>query len=148
MAGWERLVLAVATAGLLVAGGCAQEGSMAVRVAQARAQHEVRPTGYQPRVGADGRPEVALDVLVVNRGTHRLRSLTLLVVVVGSDGNDRASRRVTLNTSSLVPGVASQLSAVVGDLDVREGETLLVELENEVPEGERDQFPEFAEGVS
>lgn len=148
MAGCGRFAVAVAMVAVGLAGGCAREGSMALQVVQARAQHEVRPTGFQPRVGADGRPEVALDVLVLNRGTHRLRSLTLLVVVVGSDGNDRASRRVTLDTSALVPGVSSQLSAVVKDLDVREGETLLVELENEVPEAERGQFPEFGEGVS
>lgn len=134
--------------GAAVVASCGGQVDMAVRVTQARARHEVRPTGFQPRVGADGRPEVALDLLVANRGKDRLRSLTLLVVVVGSDGNDRASRRVTLDTSQLVPGVSSQLSAVVKDLDVGEGETLLVELENEVPEGERALFPEFAEGVS
>ncbi len=127
---------------------CGRGVDTAARVTLARANHEVRPTAYQPRQGANGEPSLALDLFVLNRGRERLRSLTLLVVVVDASGTDRASKRVTVDTSSLLPGVASQLTAVVEGLEVREGETVLVELENEVPESERGQFPEYAEGVS
>ncbi|NWG00555.1 MAG: hypothetical protein HXY19_06395 [Thermoanaerobaculaceae bacterium] len=134
------------TAGVLAA--CGREADMAARVTLARAHHEVRPTAYQPRRGANGEPSLALDLFVLNRGRERLRSLTLQVVVVDANGKDRAAKRVTVDTSGLLPGVASQLTAVVEGLEVREGETVLVELENEVPESERGQFPEYAEGVS
>jgi hypothetical protein len=128
--------------------GCKPPEGRVARVSQLRLKHEVRPAAYQPRVGANGEPQLALDVLVVNRGREKLRSLTLLVVVIGADAKDRASKRVTVDTSGLVPGVTAQLSAVVEGLDVREGETVVVELEVSPPEGELNQFPEYAEGVS
>ncbi len=149
MISWQRAsALGVAAVLVMTILACGREERGAVRVVQARANHEVRPTGFQPRRGADGTAALALDLLVVNRGRDRLRSLTLLVVVVGRDGTDRASRRVTVDTSQLIPGVSSQLSAVVPGLEVGEGETVLVELENDVPESDLDQFPEFAEGIS
>ncbi len=117
------------------------------RVTRIRQQHRIQPNGFQPRTGAGGAPEVVVSVLVVNEGRERLDTLTLRVHVQGADGRDRASALAVADTAALVPGVSAQLSAVARGLEVLDGESVLVELEDEPVEAARAVYPEYGGAV-
>jgi hypothetical protein len=138
-------VLGLVTA--LAAATCAAPEGAAQRVTRVRQQHRIQPNGFQPRAGAGGAPEVVVSVLVVNDGRERLDRVTLRVHVQGTDGRDRASAPAVLDTAALVPGVSAQLSAVARGLDVRDGESVLVELEDEPAAVDRAGYPEYAGAV-
>jgi hypothetical protein len=140
--GRASAVLGLAAA--IVAAGCTAPESAAQRVTRARQQHRILPNGFQMRAGDGGAPEVVVSVLVVNDGKERLDRVTLRVHVQGTDGRDRASALAVLDTAALVPGVSAQLSAVARGLDVRDGESLLVELEDAPAAAEIAGYPEYA----
>jgi len=104
--------------------------------------HEVRPAAYQPRVGANGEPQLALDVLVVNRGRERLRSLTLLVVVIGADAKDRGVEAGHRRHLGLVPGSPHSSRLVRrGSRRARRRDGSVVELEVSPPRAISTSFP-------
>jgi len=143
----RRLAVAVVGAAVvftLALAGCARRESDVERVARVRRQFRIQPNGFQPRAGAGGVPEVVVSVLVVNEGRERLDRLTLRVHVQGSDGRDRASATAVVDTSALLPGVAAQLSAIARGVEVAEGETVLVELEDAPAADGLAAYPEFA----
>jgi hypothetical protein len=127
----------------LLLGGCAARETPEQRVNRIRQEYRIQPNGYQPRVAADGTPELTVSVLVVGEGRDSVPWLTLRVHVQDADGRDRASALMTLDTSKLVPGVMSQLTGVVRGLEVGSGEGVLVELEDEPPPPERSAYPEY-----
>lgn len=131
---------------ILVLSGCAPEESHEERVTRLRLQYEVEPDGFQPRLTAEGTPELVLSVRVVNRGRESLDALTLLVRVHTQAGEDRHVRRLTLDTRGLRPGVSAQLSGVIRDMKLMEGDTLLLEREIAPPAEQRQHYPEYAAG--
>ncbi|MEP0774880.1 MAG: hypothetical protein HRF46_11035 [Acidobacteriota bacterium] len=131
---------------VLVVSGCGSKESPEDRVTRLRLQYEVEPDGFQPRVTAQGAPELVLSVRVVNKGKESLDALTLLVRVKSPAGEDREVRRVTLDTRGLRPGVSAQLSGVVTGLEFREGDSLLLEREINPPVDQRYLYPEYAAG--
>ncbi len=139
-----RAIAILGLAAALAAAACAPPESAAQRVTRVRRQHRIQPNGFQPRTGDGGAPEVVVSVLVVNDGRERLDRVTLRVHVQGTDGRDRVSALAVLDTAALVPGVSAQLSAVARGLEVRDGESLLVELEDEPAAVELAGYPEYA----
>ena len=135
--GLVTLVLAVVA--------CGPRETPVQRVERLRQQYDVQPNGYQPRTGADGAPELILSMLVRNTGQKGLKELTLLVSVLGPGGKEAGQKRFTIDVSKLVPGVTSQISAVVPGLEVKPGDSVTLELENAPPPEVRSQFPEFSE---
>jgi hypothetical protein len=135
------VVLAIAT--LIVLAACGVHETAAQRVTRLRQQYEVKPTGYQPRTGPNGEPELTLDVLVLNRGKESLEDLTLMLEVVGPDGSAIVRKPVTFDVADLVPGVTSQVSAIVPGVELREGDKVTLELESSPDAGERAVYPEY-----
>ena len=130
---------------VLAASACGPRETPAQRVERLRQQYDVQPNGYQPREGADGKPELILDMLVRNTGQKGLEHLTLMVRVLAPGGKELQHKRFTIDVSKLVPGVTSQISAVVPDVEVKPGDSVTLELENAPPPEVRSQFPEFSE---
>jgi hypothetical protein len=145
---------AISTAGVLacglavaLAGACQRAETWTQQVTRLRQQYLVRPNGYQPRHLADGSDALVVDVLVSNSGKEGLDRLTLLVQVVGRDGHDRAAARATVDTSSLLPGVTEQRTAIARGLRLEAGDSVFLELENEPPAAALDQYPEYREEI-
>lgn len=138
-------VAVLATAALVVVAACGMRESSEQRVTRLRQQYEVKPTGYQPRTGPNGEAEVALDVLVLNKGKESLKELTLMLEVVGPDGKVMVRKPVTFDVADLVPGVTSQVSAIVPDVELHEGDKVLLELESSPDAAERAAYPEYRE---
>ena len=124
--------------------GCGPRETAEERVTRVRLQYEVEPDGFQPRWTTDGTPELVLSLRVVNRGTESLDAVTVLVRVVGPAGEERAVRRLPLDIRGLRPGVSEQLSGVLPGVEVRDGDTVLLEREVNPPLAERHLFPEYA----
>lgn len=138
-----RVAVGLAVACLIVA-SCGSKETPEERVTRLRLQYEVEPDGFQPRVTAEGIPELVLSLRVVNTGRESLDTLTLLVRVKGQSGEDREVRRFTLDTRGLRPGVSEQLSGVVRDVEFEAGDAILLEREVAPPTSELHLFPEYA----
>jgi hypothetical protein len=126
-----------------LAAACGVRETAEQRVTRIRQQYDVKPTGFQPRTGADGEPELAVDVLVLNRGKESLKTLTLVLDVVGSDGKTIVRKPVSFDVGDLVPGVTSQVSAIVPGVALKEGDQVMLELESAPDAAERAAYPEY-----
>lgn len=124
--------------------GCGGQETPAERVTRLRLNYEVEPDGFQPRRSPNGVSELVLSMRVVNKGKEGLDALTVLVRVMTPTGEERAVRRLTLDTRGLRPGVSEQLSGVLEDVEFHEGDTVLLEREVSPPIGERHLYPEYA----
>ncbi len=137
------LAAALVVAYALVA-GCGPRETIEERVTRMRLQYDVEPDGFQPRWTAEGTPELVLSLRVVNNGRDNLDALTVLVRVMAPAGEDRAVRRLALDTRGLRPGVSEQLSGVLPGVEFRDGDTVLLEREVDPPASERHLYPEYA----
>lgn len=137
-----------AVAALACASACAPKETPEQRVSRLRMQYEVQPTGFQPRTTDDGTPELALDILVLNKGRESLGHLTFVLRILKEDGSERLNRPVSIDTSELLPGVTSQLSAIVTGVELQEGEQVVLELEPNPSASERASYPEYRDALS
>lgn len=138
--------LLVAIAAAVSPCACGRGETAEERVTRLRAAHRVQPDGFQPRRSSDGASELVISVLALNTGRERLPWLTILVHVQDAAGADRVAVRAPLDTSKLVPGVTTQLSAVVAGVEVGPQERVLVELEGQPPRHALAELPEYASG--
>jgi hypothetical protein len=141
------VAICVAVAVALAAAACAPRETGVQRVTRIRRSFRIEPNGFQVRTAADGTPEVVVSVLVVNGGRDSLERLTLRVHLQGADGRDRASGLAALDTSELVPGVTSQLTGIARQLEVAEGESVLLELEDEPARESLAGYAEYGEAL-
>lgn len=128
--------------------GCAPRETAEQRVSRIRLDYEIRPTGFQPITLADGRSGLVVDMLILDKGKERLDHLTVLVRVVGPDGKARVTEPATLDTSDVLPGVTSQVSATVPGVELHEGESVTVELENLPDAAARSRYREYRDALS
>jgi hypothetical protein len=130
--------------GVLVLGlvACGPKESPEERITRLRLAHEVQPTAVQVRQTPEG-PQLVLDFLVVNKGREVLPTLTVKVIIVAANGQDRATHLVSLDTAQLRPGVASQLTALLRGETLQPGEQVRVEVEGRVSPESRAHYPEF-----
>ncbi len=149
MRSW-RLFVTCAAAVVMVASatGCGKKETPFDRVTRLRQQYEVRPNAYQTRTAEDGTPELVLDLFVVNTGKEGLDTLTVLVRVVGEDGQEKAERRVSVDVAGLRTGVSEQLTAVVPGIAVDPGDSVFLEVENVPPDDAIEDYPEYRNAVS
>lgn len=136
----------LAVAGLALA--CGAKETPAQRITRLRQQYRVEPNGFQPRTGPEGTPQLVLSLLVTDTGKQSLRHLTVMVRIENQAGKEIAAKPVTLDVSSLYPGVPQQLSAIVDGVEFQPGDSVLVELENEPTAAERATYPEYSDAVS
>lgn len=124
---------------------CGPEPTPEQRLEQARYNHEIFPVGAKTLYGEDGEPTLLVDLQVANKGGVPLEHLTVLVLVRGGDGMEKASRRVTLNLGDLRPGIGARVSGSLPGVELGEADEVTVELEHNLPPDVLREFPEFAE---
>lgn len=106
------------------------------------------PAAPAPAAAAPAvRQDVLLDIVVDNRGDERLPGLTLDVEQVDGEGEAKASYRIWVDTSRILPGARGAVSHRLEDVDYAPGDGFHVEVRQAIPPEERDQYREFAEAA-
>ena len=139
-----RAIVALGVVAAVAFAACGERETATQRISRIRRQFRIQPNGFQVRGAADGTPEVVVSVIAVNGGKETIDRLTLRVHVQGQEGRDRASVLAVVDTSALITGVSSQLTAVARGLDVGAGESVLIELEDEPAAGDLSGYAEYA----
>jgi len=88
---------------------------------------------------------VMLDILIRNENEERLPGLTLDVSQADSNGKEKASWKVWVDTSGISQGPGTQVSHVLKDVDYQEGDGFNVEVRTPIPPGQRSDYREFAQ---
>jgi hypothetical protein len=132
----------VAIAALLLP-ACGPKPTPEQILAQARYNHEIIPVGANTIFNENGEPTLLVDLQVTNKGGIPLRHLTVLVLVRGEGGLEKASRRVTLDLGEMRPGIGTRVSASVPGVALDETDEVTVELENDLPPDVLRGLPEF-----
>lgn len=135
----KRAFLGLSVLALLACGG---KETPEQRVTRLRLAHQVQPTAVQVRTTPEG-SQLLVDFMVVNTARENLPTLTVKVVVVDSQGRDRATHLLSLNTSDLQPGVAGQVTGFIPGETLSPGEQVRVEVEAQVPVRESARYPEY-----
>jgi hypothetical protein len=118
------------------------------RITRVRLMHKVAPNWQEMRKDRDGKPELVIDLEVTNTAKERLRHVTLLLHVRSFDGKNRITQPVTLDLIGLVPGVPGRLEVVLPGIEVREGESVYLEMQGQPTREQMKLYPEYREGVS
>lgn len=122
--------------------GCGPKETHEQRINRLRRAHQVIPTAVQNRTTLEG-SQLILDFTVVNTAREPLPVLTVKVIIVDANGEDRTTHLVSLETKDLRPGVASQVTGFLPDEKLGEGESVRVEVEGQVPASQQEAYPEF-----
>lgn len=131
---------------MVVALGCGGKETPDQKVTRLRLAHQVQPTAVQVRTTPEG-PELLIDFTVVNTAREKLPTLTVKVVLVDTQGRDRATHLLSLNTGDLQPGVAGQVTGFIRGESIARGEQVRVEVEAQVPPEERGRYPEYRQAT-
>lgn len=126
----------------LWAAGCGPKETHEQKINRLRRAHQVVPTAVQNRTTEEG-VQLVLDFTVVNTAREILPVLTVKVIIVDANGQDRTTHLVSLGTGELRPGVASQVTGFIPDERLGEGESVRVEVEGQVPASQQEAYPEF-----
>lgn len=133
----------VALAALALA-GCGEEVPPEQRLAQIRYNHEIFPVAAKTLYDADGNPTLLVDLQVANQGGVALEMLTVLVTVLGPDGEIKNSERVTLDLEGVQPGIGARVSAPLPGVELLDEDEVTVELESNLAPEDLRGLPEFA----
>ena len=137
------LALLVAFAATVLV-GCGEEVPPEQRLAQIRYNHEIFPVAAKTLYDADGNPTLLVDLQVANQGGVPLDMLTVLVTVLGPDGNTKNSERVTLDLQGVQPGIGARVSASLPGVELLDEDEVTVELESNLAPEDIRELPEFA----
>ncbi len=88
-----------------------------------------------------------VDLQIINQGTEVLNQLTVLVRVLGSDGEERLRQRVTLDLDGVRPGIGERRAAMVEGFELNEDDEVSVELEPNLSADDLHSLPEFGEMI-
>lgn len=132
----------VLTAAALV--GCGEEVPPEQRLAQIRYNHEIFPVAAKTLYDAEGNPTLLVDLQVANQGGVALDQLTVLVTVLGPDGDTKNSERVTLDLEGVQPGIGARVSASLPGVELLDEDEVTVELESNLSPEELRELPEFS----
>ena len=115
------------------------------RIHRLRLQHRVSADWYENRVGKDGKPSLVMSLRCTNTGKESMDVVTLLLHIRHFDGSERLSQPLTLDVSKVKPGgVSTPLGEiVVPGVEVREGEQLALQLEDQPTEEQMKTYPEY-----
>jgi hypothetical protein len=116
------------------------------RIHRIRLGYRVSANWYENRVGKDGKPLLVMNLRCTNTGKDTLKVVTLILHIRFFDGSERYSQPLTLDVSKVKPGGQSFSlgEVVVPGLEVREGEQLALQLEDQPTEKEMLTYPEYA----
>ena len=115
------------------------------RLETMRQAHEIVPLGANTVHDSTGEPSLIVDLQVTNHGADKLNHLTVMVRVRGADGAEKAARRVTLDLSSIRPGVGTQIAATLPGVALTDDDEVTVELESGLPADVLHTLPEWAD---
>ena len=106
---------------------------------------EAGETAEEEMAPVPTRQDVILDI-VVERGSRAesLPGLTVDISQADVEQNEKATYRAYLDTSDVL-GPSTQVTYVLEDVDVAEGDYFFVEVRDVVPPAERSEYREFAE---
>ncbi len=137
-------------AALAIAAGCDEprKEKPRERITRVRLQYKVEPNWYEMQTEKSGERVLVMDLTVKNIGKESLKQVTMLVHILGADGKDRITRRLTLDTSQIVPGVPGKVTARVPGIDVKPGEDVVLQMEGQPTKAAMDEYPEYKSGVS
>jgi hypothetical protein len=144
------LALAVGLASLVV--GCRQprQEKPHEQITRVRLQYKIQANWFENRKGQDGQPELFMSLSGRNIGMKGLSKLTMLMHVRHFDGTTRVTRPLTLDVSKVPPQAekATPLEVNVPGVDVREGEELVLQLEDQPHQDVMPTYPEYAGTVN
>ena len=129
------------TATVLV--GCGEDVPPEQRLAQIRYSHEIFPVAAKTLYDAEGNPTLLVDLQVANQGGVALDELTVLVKVLGPDGDTKTSKRVTLDLEGVQPGIGARVSASLPGVELLDEDEVTVELETNLSPEDLRELPEY-----
>lgn len=144
--------LAVAVGLTLLAAGCRQprKEKPHERVTRLRLQYKIQANWFENRAGKDGQPELYMSLSGRNLGMKGLSKLTMLMHIRYFDGTTRVTRPLTLDVSKIPPQAekATPLEVTVPGVEVKEGEELVLQLEDQPHQDVMPTYPEYEGTVS
>lgn len=149
-----RSIVGIVVAIILAVGstGCVQPRNEQPfeRVTRLRLQYKIQANWYENRTSADGQVELFMSLSGRNLGREGLPQLTMIMHIRHWDGTARLSQPLTLDVSSIPPQaeLATRLEVTVPGVDVREGEELALQLEDQPHQTKMPDYPEYAGTVS
>ncbi len=115
------------------------------RIHRMRLQYRVSADWYENRVAKDGKPSLVMRLRCSNTGKDQLPLVTLLLHIRYFDGTERVAQPLTLDVSQVKPGAKNVplVEVSVPGLEVREGELLALQMEDQPTEEEMKTYPEY-----
>lgn len=143
-----RVALLALVAAAVVTTGCGEEETPEQKVRRLRYNHEIFPVAAKTLYDAEGNPTLLVDLQVANQGGEALSELTVLVEVLGPDGDLTSSQRVTLDMAGVRPGIGARVSAPIAGIELLDDDEVTVEIETGLSDDELRALPEFDEVAS
>ena len=116
------------------------------RITRLRLQYKIEANWYENRTDSDGQPVLCMSLLGRNLGREGLTKLTMIMHVRHYDGTVRFSQPLTLDVAAIAPQApkATPLEVLVPGVEVREGEELALQLEDQPHQDAMPSYPEYA----
>lgn len=116
------------------------------RITRLRLQYRIEANWYENRKGSDGQPALFMSLSGRNLGREGLAKLTMIMHVRHYDGTVRLSQPLTLDVTPIAPQAprATPLELLVPGVEVREGEELALQLEDQPHQDTMPSYPEYA----
>lgn len=141
------IALAIAVALALLGLGCRQprQEKPHERVTRLRLQYRIEANWFENRPGKDGKPELYMSLSGRNLGMKGLSKLTMLMHIRHFDGTTRLTTPLTLDVSKIPPQAekATPLEVTVPGVEVKEGEELVLQLEDQPHQDVMPSYPEY-----
>jgi hypothetical protein len=131
-------------AAVILLPGCGEKVTPEQRLEGLRYNHEIFPVAAKTLYDAEGNPTLLVDLQVANQGGVQLDNLTILVQVFGPGGEEKVSKRVTLDLSGVQPGIGARVSALLPGVELLDDDEVTVELELGLSSEDLRGLPEYA----
>ena len=144
--------LALAVGLALLMAGCRQprKEKPHEQVTRLRLQYKIQANWFENRTGKDGKPELFMSLSGRNLGMKGLEKLTMLMHIRYFDGTTRVTMPLTLDVAKIPPQAekATPLEVTVPGVEVKEGEELVLQLEDQPHQDVMPSYPEYAGTVN
>jgi hypothetical protein len=128
----------------ILAVACAGDPVARLEARRARYTATVQSFVVKDEGAAAAQPQILLDLLIQHDDAGEpLPGITLDVSMADSSGNEKAHRRIWVDTTRVGPGGA-QTSIQFDDLPYQPGDGFFVEVRSPVPAAERGEYKEFS----
>jgi hypothetical protein len=133
---------------VLLTAACGEKETPEQRTERLRYNHEIFPVAVNTLYDTEGNPTLLVDLQVANQGSDALSQLTVLVTILGADGQVKERQRVTLDMEGVRPGIGARVSASLMGVELLEEDEVTVEIETGLTPDELRKLPEFAEAAA